>query len=188
MSALLHAASCCFLLIDPRKEHLSQFDQETQNGLTRNFELLEQALRRVTVPIHIVFVSRTPEPDESLSKLEGASDARMHVSGSNGSFWSSSALAATLGREPRRALVLAGFWLETTVTFTALSALAAGFDVFIIMDATPPGTADARSAAINRLLQAGGVPTTTHQLIAEWTETTSDLQERAALSLLVSTH
>jgi nicotinamidase-related amidase len=83
--------------------------------------------------------------------------------------------------------VLAGFWLETRVTFMALPALAAGFEVFVIVDATAARNADARCAAIHRLLHAGAVLTTTHQLIGEWTETSSDPDQRSALSLLLST-
>jgi nicotinamidase-related amidase len=188
MSTLLDAASCCVLLFDPKKEHLDHFHLQTQNTLTRSFDLLEQALRRIIIPVHIAFVSKATQSCGSLSKLEDAPHAKVHVLGADGSSWSSSQVVAKLCREGRGSLVLAGFWLETTITFAALRALAAGFDVFIVMDATPPRTADAGSPAINRLLQAGGVPTTTYQLIAEWTETTVDPQERTALSVLLSTH
>jgi nicotinamidase-related amidase len=68
----------------------------------------------------------------------------------------------------------------------ALPALATGFEVFVVVDATAARAADARSTAIHRLLHAGAVLTTTHQLIAEWTETSSDPDQRSALSLLVS--
>jgi Isochorismatase family len=187
MSTLLNAASCCVLIFDPKKEHLDHFELETQNAVTRSFELLEQALLRIHIPVHIAFVGKAPQPCESLSKLEEASHVIVHVLGPDGSSWSSSQALAKLCTEGRASLVLAGFWLETTVTFAALRALAAGCDVFIVMDATPPQTEDARSPAINRLLQAGGIPTTTYQLIAEWSETTADPEERAALSAIVST-
>ncbi len=68
----------------------------------------------------------------------------------------------------------------------ALPALATGFEVFVVIDATAACNVGARSAAIHRLLHAGAVLTTTHQLIAEWTETSSDPDQRSALSLLVS--
>ena len=48
----------------------------------------------------------------------------------------------------RSSLILAGFWLETTVTFLALPALASGFEVFVLMDATPASAdTSARPAA-----------------------------------------
>jgi nicotinamidase-related amidase len=68
----------------------------------------------------------------------------------------------------------------------ALPALATGFEVFVVVDATAARSADARSAAIHRLLHAGAALTTNHQLIAEWIETSSDPDQRSALSLLFS--
>jgi hypothetical protein len=81
-------------------------------------------------------------------------------------------------------LILGGFWLETTVTFLALPALASGFDVFVLMDAAPASSDVSVRPATDRLLQAGIVPITTRQLIAEWIEASPDA--RSALSLLVS--
>jgi hypothetical protein len=82
-------------------------------------------------------------------------------------------------------LILAGFWLETTVTFLALPALASGFEVFVLMDVTPASADTSARPAADRLLQAGAVPITTRQLIAEWIEASSDGGGRSALSRLV---
>jgi hypothetical protein len=82
-------------------------------------------------------------------------------------------------------LILAGFWLETTVTFLALPALASGFEAFVLMDATPASTDASARPAADRLLQAGAVPITTRQLIAEWIEASPDGTVRSALSRLV---
>jgi hypothetical protein len=82
-------------------------------------------------------------------------------------------------------LILAGFWLETTVTFLALPALASGFEVFVLMDATPASAETSARPAADRLLQAGAVPITTRQLIAEWIEASPDGGGRSALSRLV---
>jgi nicotinamidase-related amidase len=108
----------------------------------------------------------------------------VHALGTEG--LSRSGLPAVLGAQNRGSLILAGFWLETTVTFLALPALAAGLEVFVLMDASPAWVETAARAAADRLLQAGAVPVTTHQLIAEWMEA-SDPVVLAALSPLVPT-
>jgi hypothetical protein len=72
------------------------------------------------------------------------------------------------------------------VTFLALPALAAGFEVFVLTDASPACAEAAARPAADRLLQAGAVPITAHQLVAEWVEA-SDPEIRAALSPLLST-
>jgi hypothetical protein len=63
--------------------------------------------------------------------------------------------------------------------------LAAGFEVFVLMDASPVWAETAAAPAASRLLQAGAVPITTHQLIAEWMEASNP--GRATLSPLLRT-
>jgi hypothetical protein len=56
----------------------------------------------------------------------------------------------------------------------------------VLMDASPAWAETAARPAADRLLQAGAVPLTTRQLIAEWMEA-SDPEVRAALSPLLPT-
>jgi hypothetical protein len=83
-------------------------------------------------------------------------------------------------------LILGGFWLETTVTFLALQAVADGFEVFVPMDAALASSEASARPATDRLLQAGVVPITTRQLIAEWLEADPDSTGRSALLSLAS--
>jgi nicotinamidase-related amidase len=110
----------------------------------------------------------------------------VHALGTEGASWSRSGLDKALPAQRRSSLILAGFWLETTVTFLALPALAAGFEVVLLMDASPAWGDTAACPAADRLLQAGAVSVTTHQLMAEWMEA-SDPVVRAALSPLLPT-
>jgi nicotinamidase-related amidase len=125
-----------------------------------------------------------PEPHDWLAPSTALPALNVHALGTEG--LSRSGLPAVLGAQNRGSLILAGFWLETTVTFLALPALAAGLEVFVLMDASPAWVETAARAAADRLLQAGAVPVTTHQLIAEWMEA-SDPVVLAALSPLVPT-
>jgi hypothetical protein len=78
--------------------------------------------------------------------------------------------------------VVGGFWLETTVTFLVLPALACGFDVFLALDVSPAKSEDARGPAKQRLVQAGAVPATADQLVSEWMEASTDPNHRSALA------
>ncbi|KAB2943539.1 MAG: isochorismatase family protein [Hyphomicrobium sp.] len=111
---------------------------------------------------------------------------RIYAVGTAGSMWSSSGLGAALAEEGRACLVLCGFWLERSVTFAALNALADGFDVFVLMDACPSCDRHAKCPAIDRLLQAGGVPLTTAQMVSEWAHA-SGARSTSALNAAVCT-
>jgi Isochorismatase family len=187
MTPLLQPADCCVLLIDPRLEWMDRLDPSAQKTLAQNFDLVERAVQAAAVPIHVAFRDLAPDPQRWLTGSHSAAPGAVHNLGDGGSSWSDSSLAVALAGQTREALILCGFWIETSVTFIALPALASGFDVFIIMDATPARVEDARRAAVDRLLQAGAVPTTTRQLVAEWIEVSAVVSQRSALSLLLPT-
>jgi nicotinamidase-related amidase len=172
MAPLLKPVECCVLFIDPRQQHIALFDASGGQNLRECLARLAHAAARAAVPAHLAFAGPLPEPEHRLLDAGQFEPAPTYALGNSGSSWANSGLASALAAHNRASLVLAGFWLETTVTFMALPALAAGFDVSIVIDATPARTADACSPAIDRLLHAGAVTTTTHQ---------------PALSLLVST-
>jgi nicotinamidase-related amidase len=186
MAPLLQPAECCVLLVDPRKQNITHLGDFAQKRLSSSLMLLARAIHTARVPAHLAFVAAVPDSEQWLVDATQFPPAQTHALGDSGSSWADSDLAATLAAHGKRSLVLAGFWLETRVTFLALPALATGFEVFVVIDATAARVAGARSAAIHRLLHAGAVLTTTHQLIGEWTETSTDPEQRSTLSLLVS--
>jgi hypothetical protein len=186
MTPLLRPAECDVLLVDPRARHLGRLDAARQADTARCLRLVVDAAVAGAVQVHLAFVGSVPEPHHWVSPLQSLPAPHVHALGTGGASWSRSGLDKTLAAQHRSSLILTGFWLETTVTFLALPALAAGFEVFMPMDATPAWAETAARPAADRLLQAGAVPVTTHQLIAEWMEA-SDREVRAALSPLLPT-
>jgi hypothetical protein len=91
-----------------------------------------------------------------------------------GSPWADTPLGMALARASRTSLLICGYWLDECITFTALNALAEGYDIFLLTDASPPLDAAERHMAILRLVQAGIVPTTTRQALREWTAEIAD--------------
>jgi nicotinamidase-related amidase len=67
----------------------------------------------------------------------------------------------------RRTLVISGVASEIVVQRTALDALAAGYDVYVAVDACGGVSARTEDAAWRRVVQAGGVTTSVTTLAAE---------------------
>ncbi len=185
MTPLLQPADCCVLLIDPRRQNIGTLEQPDQQALIHCFNLVQTAVSTAAVPLFFAIEGASSDVDKCFGEPFQASSPRVHRLGDNGQSWTNSGIAAALAAEKRDCLVLGGFWLETTVTFMALHALSNGFDVFLLMDATPSRAQDARVPSANRLLQAGIVPTTTHQLVAEWAEQVTDQTLRMSLAQLI---
>lgn len=64
----------------------------------------------------------------------------------------------------RKKLILAGVVTDVCVAFPAVSALAEGFEVYVVVDASGTFNHAVRDAALNRVQQAGGILTSKCQL------------------------
>lgn len=182
MAPLLHPSHSCVLFVDARKQHLVRLDLAIQQHLAESFTLLGNAATAATVPCHFLVEADNPDLGEWFATDHDIDQRRVHTFGSAGPAWCNSGVATALAAQNRPNLIICGFWLETRVSFLALCALAAGFEVIAVMDAIGSYAQRCYEPSSARLLQAGVVPTTTRQLVAEWAEQTSDLTLRTKLS------
>lgn len=137
MSPLLQPADCCVLLVDPRMGHVGRLGPEQQQAHAQALNLAVDIAAAGRAPIHVAYADAPPEFHDWLEGPRIVPAGSVHALGAVGLRWSNSGLNDVLAARKRRSLVLGGFWLETTVTFLAIPALAHGFEVFILMDATP---------------------------------------------------
>lgn len=77
---------------------------------------------------------------------------------------------ATHAGESRRQLVILGIEAHVCVLQSALAALNAGYDVFVVTDAVTSRRAQSCEVALSRIVQAGIVPVTTEMVLFEWLE------------------
>ncbi len=71
--------------------------------------------------------------------------------------WDNEDFVAAVRATGRRQLIMAGVVTDVCVTFPALSALAEGFEVFVVVDASGTFNKSVRDAALMRMTQAGAV-------------------------------
>ena len=78
----------------------------------------------------------------------------------------------------KKKLVLAGMWTESCLAMSALSAIATGYEVYIITDASGGGSPESHEMAVRRLIQAGAIPLTAGTYVKElqrdWARDTAD--------------
>jgi nicotinamidase-related amidase len=67
----------------------------------------------------------------------------------------------------RGKLVLAGLCTETAVAMTALSALSAGYEVYVVSDASSGASKESHEMAMERMIAAGAVPLTAGAYLEE---------------------
>jgi nicotinamidase-related amidase len=71
--------------------------------------------------------------------------------------WDNEDFVAAIEKTGRRQLIMAGVVTDVCVTFPALCALEAGYQVFVVVDASGTFNKSVRDAALMRMSQAGAV-------------------------------
>lgn len=188
MAPLLEPEECCILVIDPLRRNVERGDVgiNDHRALVDRHALIQEAARVLNVPKFFAVYGKEADEREWIARPCDLSQPRIYVVDSAGSLWASSGIGSALAQEGRACLILCGFWLEGSVTFAALNALADGFDVFVLLDASPTCDKYSEHPAVGRLLQAGVVPLTTTQMVREWAEAAIDEERRALLLKLLT--
>jgi nicotinamidase-related amidase len=82
--------------------------------------------------------------------------------------WQDKNFVEAIRKTGRKQLVLAALWTEICLAMTAVHALADGFDVFFVTDASGGASVEAHDMGVRRIQAAGAVPITWLAVAAEW--------------------
>lgn len=82
--------------------------------------------------------------------------------------WEDPKVTDIVKKSGRKQLILAALWTEVCLAMPTIHALAEGYDVFIVTDASGGVTLEAHDMAISRMVAAGAVPITWLAVLAEW--------------------
>ncbi|MEU2394045.1 hydrolase [Streptomyces sp. NPDC007369] len=81
--------------------------------------------------------------------------------------WEDQALVDAVKATGRRKIILSGLWTEVCLVLPALSALAQGYEVYVVADASAGVSPAAHEHAMQRMTAAGAVPVTWLQVLLE---------------------
>ncbi|MBJ7402272.1 MAG: hydrolase [Bradyrhizobium sp.] len=82
--------------------------------------------------------------------------------------WQDARVVDEVRKSSRKQLILAALWTEICLAMPTLHALAEGYDVFIVTDASGGVSVEAHDMAVRRMTAAGAVPITWLAVAAEW--------------------
>ncbi|MEH0197508.1 hydrolase [Caulobacter sp. CCNWLY153] len=81
--------------------------------------------------------------------------------------WEDAPVIEEINKIGKDRIVLAGLWTSVCIVGPALSALAQGYEVYVITDACGDVSAEAHERAVERMIQAGARPITALQYLLE---------------------
>jgi len=81
--------------------------------------------------------------------------------------WDNELFVKTVRETGKNTLIMAGVWTSVCVMFPALDAVAAGFKVYAVIDASGDPSEMVSRVTLARFIQAGVIPTTTNAVLCE---------------------
>ncbi len=82
--------------------------------------------------------------------------------------WDDAKVIEAVGATGRKKLILSGLWTEVCINMCAFSAMADGYQLYVVEDACGGTSETAHRASMDRMVQAGVVPVTWQQVLLEW--------------------
>ena len=153
--------------------------------ITKQFSVLEAASNIIGIPRYFSISDSDEKTQKWLSKPCEESNSKTFDFPEDKTPWSNFNLVEAIKAEKRERLFICGFWLDSTVSATALDAYVDGFDVHLVSDIAPARNAIQGKSALERLLQIGVVPISTQQLLYEWMTKTPNKSDRENLHQLI---
>ena len=165
---LLNPKNSALILIDFQPQMtfgVANIDRQT---LFNNVILLAKAAKIFNVPTVLTTVETTSFSGNFWPQVLDIFPDQEPVERSSMNSWEDAKLLEAVAATGRKKLIMAALWTEVCLTFPALEALQAGYEVYAVEDASGGTSITAHNAAMRRIEQAGAVPVTALQVLLEY--------------------
>ncbi len=165
---LLDPADTVVLLLDHQSGLFQTVKDIAVADLRRNVSMIARLCSLLKIPV----ITTASEPAGSNGPLmpeihELAPHAVYVPRKGEVNAWDNEDFVGQVRATGRKTLVMAGVWTSVCVMFPALDAVAAGYDVYAVIDASGDPSDMASRVSLARFVQGGVKPTSTNALLSE---------------------
>lgn len=176
-ATLLTPSDHALILID----YQSQMSFATQSidaiQLRNNAALISRAAKGFGVPTILTTVAEKSFSGPMYEEITSAFPGQALIDRTSMNTWEDANVIQQVNAIGRDRVVLGGLWTSVCIVGPALSALAQGYEVYVIADACGDVSVEAHNRAVDRMVQAGARPMTALQYLLElqrdWARTDS---------------
>jgi len=176
-ATLLTPKDHALILID----YQSQMSFATQSidaiQLRNNAALISRAAKGFGVPTILTTVAEKSFSGPMYEEITSAFPGQALIDRTSMNTWEDANVIQQVNAIGRDRVVLGGLWTSVCIVGPALSALAQGYEVYVIADACGDVSVEAHNRAVDRMVQAGVRPMTALQYLLElqrdWARTDS---------------
>lgn len=166
--SLLTPQNCTVIFIDHQPQMtfgVANIDRQT---LFNNTLLLAKSAKVFKVPTILTTVETASFSGPMWPQLLDVFPEQNPIERTSMNSWDDKAFVAAVEKTGRKKLVMAALWTEVCLTFPAIQAMEAGYEVYAVADASGGTSVMAHDCAMQRIVQAGAVPVTALQVLLEF--------------------
>ncbi|MBX3438154.1 MAG: hydrolase [Planctomycetaceae bacterium] len=167
LDALLRPADSILVLIDHQPYQFANLHSHEPTMIVNNVIGLAKTAKVFGVPTILTTVIE----ERGGHLIQGLQDVFPEQKPIDRTFintWEDPNVTSIVKKSGRKQLVLAALWTEICLAMPAIQALAEGYDVFVVTDASGGVTLEAHEMALQRMVAAGVVPITWLAVLGEW--------------------
>lgn len=165
---LLTPDNCTIIFIDHQPQMMFGVASIDRQTLFNNVILLAKAARTFKVPTILTAVESKSFSGNMAPQLLDIFPDHSPIERSSMNSWEDKKFVEAVQKTGRKKLVISALWTEVCLAYPALQAMAAGFEVYAVADASGGTSLTAHDMAMQRIIQAGAVPVTALQTLLEF--------------------
>jgi len=165
---LLTPGECVLALVDHQPQMFFGVGSHIRETIISNATALAKSAKLFKVPVVLTTVAAKSFSGALMPEIQAVFPETQPIDRTTMNSWEDVNFKAAIEKTGRKKIVLAGLWTEVCVCFPLIGAIADGYEVYFVADACGDITVEAHERAVQRAIQAGGVPMTSLQVMFEW--------------------
>lgn len=165
---LLTPQNSTLLLIDHQPQMIFGVRSHDRQAIRNNVAALAKSAKTFKVPTVLTTVAAETFSGPLIPEIRNVFPKNEVYDRTSMNTWDDKRVVKAIEASGRKKLIIAALWTEVCLTMPALEALNAGYEVYIVTDASGGTSKEAHDMAVERMVQAGAIPVTWQQVMLEW--------------------
>lgn len=164
---LITPENSVFLFVDHQPQMFFGVGSGDRQSIINGTVALAKAAKAFNVPTVLTTVASQVFSGNLLPALRDVFPDDEIIDRTTMNAWEDQNVVDAIKATGRRKIVISGLWTEVCLVLPVLSALAQGYEIFVVADASGGVTTEAHEHALLRMVNAGAVPVTWLQILLE---------------------
>lgn len=164
---LLDPTEVAICLIDHEPQMFFGVESDCRNSVLNAVTGLAKTAQAFDIPIILSTVEADTFSGPLVKKVQNVYPAITPIDRTSLNAWEDQNFKEAVKATGKKKLIIAGLWTEVCVALPTLCAIADGFEVYVVADASAGSSKQAHQMAMQRMIQAGAIPVTWQATLLE---------------------